>query len=496
MSPHTRLVPLDAPAERLDHRIPWDCLSRRLANVLRRSFLREYPERANNPFFQLAWFREATVADLYSERGAGEVIVSLALREFSSLVKMSEEELGRPAPEDFTYPLPRGGTSRPCLRPPMASRIVEDLSNWRAVDLAPKLVLLYAPNFPAVAELRAARISTIGDLIERLHATGDELDPFERQLWELAETLSGVALGRSPVELIDLIQTRFEVGAEAWPEVLTERFAIRVDALGAVYPDFDLRMKALDLWASGKRKAEIVETLNVTPGWLAAAIAHWGRALKAQRNLVRKSRAQGAYESRRIEQRQMAADLHEIISAHPGIDIEELAVLSGIESEQIRAVLMPESAKLVRNVTGKRRRDKVYDNIELLAALRAASQYCSPLTAKRYGELCRAGSISGPSAITISVRFGSWVAACNAAGVMHGRVSRPEGSRWTDQELVQIVAEFLLEPSGPGSLAAYREWAAKDRNRPSDALLRFRLGAWSDSTELALQWLEKSWRER
>jgi hypothetical protein len=92
-----------------------------------------------------------------------------------------------------------------------------------------------------------------------------------------------------------------------------------------------------------------------------------------------------------------------------------------------------------------------------------------------------------PPSQTVMRRFGSWSKACETAGVPTRdlpTVGRPR--KWTDQEMLAVLAEFLSSPRRKEkSFAAYSEWAKLRKARPSGPALLKRFGSWTRAQELA-----------
>ena len=92
-----------------------------------------------------------------------------------------------------------------------------------------------------------------------------------------------------------------------------------------------------------------------------------------------------------------------------------------------------------------------------------------------------------PPAQTVMRRFGSWQKACEAAGVPTRdlvNVGRPR--RWSDEEMLAALAEFLGSPRRKErSFAAYSQWAKLRKARPSGPALLKRFGSWTRAQELA-----------
>ena len=85
-------------------------------------------------------------------------------------------------------------------------------------------------------------------------------------------------------------------------------------------------------------------------------------------------------------------------------------------------------------------------------------------------------------------RFGSWTAACEAAGVVPGQTMRPHyQSRWSDDDLLQIARQYFLDPGAPNSAGRFDEWKrATVPDGPSFQTLRNRFGSWTEVKRRAL----------
>lgn len=82
-----------------------------------------------------------------------------------------------------------------------------------------------------------------------------------------------------------------------------------------------------------------------------------------------------------------------------------------------------------------------------------------------------------PAASVVRARFGSWTAACEAAGVPVAESSRTKPIRhWSEEECLAAVQEFFAGGHGWGS-AHYEKWS-RDRDVPSVTTVLSRLGSW------------------
>jgi hypothetical protein len=124
-----------------------------------------------------------------------------------------------------------------------------------------------------------------------------------------------------------------------------------------------------------------------------------------------------------------------------------------------------------------------YSDERLLAAIAAAaSELGEPLTAGAYDAWQRGRSDAASPALVIR-RFGSWIEACTQAGVATNK-TRSTSRRWTEDDLVAVVAAYLRAPGSTGSFADYSTWAKGQEGVPSGATLRQRF-AWAELKERA-----------
>lgn len=115
---------------------------------------------------------------------------------------------------------------------------------------------------------------------------------------------------------------------------------------------------------------------------------------------------------------------------------------------------------------------------QLLEALRmAATELGEPLTTGAYDAWQRGRDTAASPALLIR-RFGSWRKACEAAG-LSANTTRSTSRRWSEDDVVAIIATYLASPGATGSFADYSAWARTHDGAPSGATLRQR-GSWAD----------------
>ena len=123
-----------------------------------------------------------------------------------------------------------------------------------------------------------------------------------------------------------------------------------------------------------------------------------------------------------------------------------------------------------------------YSDEQLVASVvAAAAELGEPLTAGAYDGWQRGHDAASPALLIR--RFGSWIEACNRAGVATNK-TRSTSRRWSDDEIVGIVAAYLRAPGSTGSFADYSAWARTQDGVPSGATLRQRL-PWAELKERA-----------
>ncbi len=111
----------------------------------------------------------------------------------------------------------------------------------------------------------------------------------------------------------------------------------------------------------------------------------------------------------------------------------------------------------------------------------AAADLGQPLTAAGYDGWQRSRDAASPALLIR--RFGSWNAACARAGVTTNK-TRSTTRRWSDEDVVGIVADYLRAPGAAGTFADYSAWAKEHDDAPSGATLRQRF-TWADVKQRA-----------
>jgi len=165
---------------------------------------------------------------------------------------------------------------------------------------------------------------------------------------------------------------------------------------------------------------------------------------------------------------------------------EEVASQTGKDSSEIVKCWPKDLAHL--RLWGTSKAESRWSDDEITDAIREAALYAFPLTANAYKRLLEVGQIQGPSSARIGQRYGSWTAACEAAGVTAGRTVRHHyQSKWSDHDLADIVRQYLLDPSVPNSANRFDEWKRENvPDGPSFQTVRNRFGSRTEAKRRVL----------
>jgi hypothetical protein len=229
--------------------------------------------------------------------------------------------------------------------------------------------------------------------------------------------------------------------------------------------------------AAGARLAEIGAEFGLTRERVRQIIAEHGGP---SRRTVAQFAAERA-EQARLELRERALS---VLDTQPGVSLAELSEALGERPAAVRAALGADARRLLRH--SKARIGRV-DSDELLEGLRLAAELTDgPLTGTAYDRI--ESMLGLQSRVRIVQRFGTWVSACELAGVTPGRAVRDNYRRsWTKEEMLDWVIAYLGDPRSPGTYAGYGAFARVTDGAPSATTLRNELGTWADIKSAALR---------
>ena len=154
-------------------------------------------------------------------------------------------------------------------------------------------------------------------------------------------------------------------------------------------------------------------------------------------------------------------------------DLNILADRLNVSAGKVRKLMGTKAKNFPR---GRRNFDQEYSDADLINILKKYSKLAKgPLSAKRFTDL---GGVPTPA--IFYNRFGSWLKACELAGVEAGKAVRKNYKRaHTDEEMLSYIKSYLADPRTSGSAAGYDKWQRKVDGAPSLALIRQRLGHWN-----------------
>jgi DNA-directed RNA polymerase alpha subunit len=179
-------------------------------------------------------------------------------------------------------------------------------------------------------------------------------------------------------------------------------------------------------------------------------------------------------------EQQEAATIRADVRAHPGTTTEDAAKRVGVDPTRVQRALTNAEKKLIvdrRVDSGDRLLTWTRD--ALIKCVQNAATYNWPVTTNSYSALVEVGEIDGPTVATFYKRFGSWINACEAAGVEAGQTPIESYNRaWTEEDLYRYVCEYLLDPKTIGTMGDMGLWLAKRETAPSNPTIRNQLGGW------------------
>lgn len=126
-----------------------------------------------------------------------------------------------------------------------------------------------------------------------------------------------------------------------------------------------------------------------------------------------------------------------------------------------------------------------YSDERMLRALRDAADLAGqPMSTGAYERVQRERDL--PTWLAIVHRFGSWNAACIAAGLTVNARRTGRAATWNEASTAEVVARFLADPEAGGqSFAAYAAWAKGRDGVPSGQTVRNVFGGWNAAKSAA-----------
>ena len=146
-------------------------------------------------------------------------------------------------------------------------------------------------------------------------------------------------------------------------------------------------------------------------------------------------------------------------------------------------------ADMAKGTEETTRTREMADEQVLDALRRAAADVGTPISAERYEHVWR--DYDGVSSARLVQRFGSWNAACTAAGLPTNPGRTAYRRSWTADQLVAAVADYLRSDGASGSYAGYDEWSRAVPGAPSANTVRNNLKGWANAKAGAQALIER-----
>jgi len=192
------------------------------------------------------------------------------------------------------------------------------------------------------------------------------------------------------------------------------------------------------------------------------------------RLIVNAKEGPSADEVREIRKVKKSAELRSLVKEMDAPTVGEIAEEMDISTTKVKQFLGKQVKKLPRDY---RNYKQYFTDEELIATLQKYAKLVDGrLSAKKFIDL--GGT---PTIAIFYTRFGSWIKACEAAGVEAGKPAREKYTRaHTEETMLAYVESYLADPRTNGSADGYEKWQRGVDGAPSLALIRQRMGRWND----------------
>jgi hypothetical protein len=165
------------------------------------------------------------------------------------------------------------------------------------------------------------------------------------------------------------------------------------------------------------------------------------------------------------------------VRTNPGRTLEEAAQATGVPVTRIRKALSRHEVHTSFAPVRPSHQPRFADE-DILEAIRAAALvHGDPLSHNRYDHY--AAEHGTPTSCRITQRYGSWSAACAAAGVEAFTPRRVYTRRWTPGQMVDAVVAYLASSGSTGTFAGYDAWSRSRPDLPSSGTVRNQFGSWT-----------------
>ncbi|MGA1076931.1 MAG: hypothetical protein ACO307_17665, partial [Ilumatobacteraceae bacterium] len=321
------------------------------------------------------------------------------------------------------------------------ARYFRGMRDTLTIDEAYQLLEADLCAMPYVGPVRAERVRQA--VIERLpassgdHRTDD--DEFAER-WVIGLDESVVMIDQALADEMRRIRREHLLPAAAADVcgVSVDEARARVEGRAEVDGNASRVLRAwtiVDLVEGGMTLRAISDRFGVTSEGIRKMLAAYGvnaRAAKARR-----------LRCEREDRRARTATVESFVRAHPGITMSELGHVLDLDADDLvglargvrHLVLAPVDEDELTRLADRR--------AGIIESLRMAASIATPLSGDTFERFVTDGTVPGPGKQIAMTVFGSWVAACEAAGVTPGDTIRPTYERrWTDDEIARALVEY------------------------------------------------------
>lgn len=185
------------------------------------------------------------------------------------------------------------------------------------------------------------------------------------------------------------------------------------------------------------------------------------------------------------ERKELGEKIHLYLRHAGSASVSEVAQAFGVTTTLVRAALWDQDQhRLTKRPTMRERYSDtgILIGLQLMASERGRTTYArGPVPVSRHYWDTHRDPLAHPPATEVVARYGTWLAACRAAGIPTPLRTKPEGEirRWTDDELAACMREFFASGVGD-SPGAFQEWTAARPDAPAFGTVITRLGRWTE----------------
>ena len=461
--------------------IEWGLIPARVARVLDMLITRHNPLGVASEFFSLDLLRGLTMSDLADARNVGpkrmkDVIQFLDHFVNSELLPMTQvpnkestvevivtqHTFSRPFPDDFIF--------------------------------SKEIVNIYGGSDRTTTCLRAYGITNPKQLndwlsLEAHVGTPDNCTILRSFHRDLASHLSNF----EPVTKWLLLRSRLLIGKHDWNTFTMTEYGFTSDRLYQAFPKLETKVQAFELYSAGFTYREVSNEIGLTYQRVQQIVQQVRQVMTEHdsadlliHTMQLAEETNAKYEKLEVE---LKSRIRIRIVNSPGIALTILAAEEGRDLMEMKRQVPKDLRKFVdgfSNPHGKRG-DRISKE-HLLDSVRLAGTFHFPLAAPQFDELVTIGEVPGPGSPTVAKRFGTWKKACEKAGVEHTSRGRDYYEpKWSWDEIVGCVAEYLLDPQTCGSARGYEDWRIEQSNEvPSLGHVRNEMDTWIDAVSYAL----------